>query len=245
MIHAAPLPPHSDHYSFTSFNAEGVVRNQICTGNILNCSDITCIQEHHLFEYEADSGKLAYLFPGHSAHHKCFDQESLRDSTHRPSSGMHGVATLWKKELDPFMKRSNEGNSRVMVTLAELPNEKPICIINSYMPSGKTPDVIQAFLENADIVHEIIVKYDSSHDIWFGGDLNEDHYHRNSQKERKIKEILEEHGLTKVLNLLMNSHMSIHIWDTLPILTTYSSNLTLQKDGPLSKSWICRMIDLL
>jgi hypothetical protein len=44
---------------------------------------------------------------------------------------------------------------------------------------------VDNFLEDIDRIHEIIVKYSPTHEILVMGDLNKDHYNRDSRKERE------------------------------------------------------------
>ena len=156
--------------------------------------DILFIQEHHLFKFEADSGILDDLFHGYRTDNKCFDETMDLEISQRPTHGYHGVATVWKEELDPYIRASKEGNERILVTLYEPPGERPFCFINGYLPSGNSPDALRGFLEACDIIHEIINKY-TNHEIVLTGDLNEDHYHRNTYKEILIKRIIEEYEM--------------------------------------------------
>ena len=154
-----------------------------------------------MFKFEAESGILDDLFHGYRSDNKCFDEAMDLEISHRPTHGYHGVATLWREKLDPYMKASKEGNERILVTLYEPPGEIPVCIINAYLPSGNSSDALRGFLEACDIIHEIIIKY-TSYDIILTGDLNEDHYHRNTQKEILIKRLIKEY---EMLDLGMNS----------------------------------------
>ena len=63
-----------------------------------------------------------------------------------------------------------------------------------------------------DALHELCMKYESSHYIVICGDLNADHYHRNNIKERKLKELIREDslldpGLASPCDTYVNIHL--------------------------------------
>ena len=159
-------------------------------------SDIMCIQEHHLHEFE--KAKLKDLFPDYSCDAKSYDQISLLDPSHKPSA-RGGVATFWKKQLDPHVTKSpKEGNERILVVTIEIPGNKPLCIINCYLPSGNAATAIELFLEDIDLLNELLYKYKTTCQIILLGDLNEDHHNRNLLKEIKLKQLIKDHDLKEL-----------------------------------------------
>ena len=153
-----------------------------------------CIQEHQLHEYE--KAQLEDLFPDYSCDARAYDEVLLLDPSHKPSSGRGGVATFWKKIFDPYITQlPKEGNVRILVIIIAIPGNTPICLINCYLPSGNTPCAIELYLEDIDVLHELLCKYKYTHLTILTGDLNEDHHNRNHVKERKMKELIKEHCL--------------------------------------------------
>ena len=170
-------------------------------------ADISCLQEHHLHKYEKK--KFDELFPLHESDSRCHDEDAEPDPTHR-ASGMHGVVTLWKHHLDPYIKRSPEGNNRILVTTLEIPRNRAICIVNSYMPSGKSAEALDIFRECLDVVHELILKYELTHDIFLAGDINVDHVNRAGKKEELFKKLIKEHRLTDLGRDIQGEHTYIN-----------------------------------
>ena len=180
-----------------TYNAEGIERNIVCTTTLMALNDIMCIQEHHLHEFE--KSKLQEMFPDYSCDAKSYDQISLLDPSHKPAAGRGGVATLWKRQLDPHVTRSpKEGNERILVVTFETPGNKPICIINCYLPSGNAAAAIELFLEDIDLLNELLYKYKTTCQVLLLGDLNVDHHNRNHLKEIKMKQLIKEHNLKEL-----------------------------------------------
>ena len=177
---------------FITFNCEGIIRNQICTSRAIEAADVACIQEHHLSKFE--KAELKERFPGSGSDSKCHDEYKEVEPTHR-AVGKHGVATFWKPHLSPFIKKSPEGSERILVTTLQIPSARPICIINAYMPSGVSAEAVDEFHETIDIVHELLLKYEPTHNLFLGGDINADFVNRKGRKEELMKRLIEEHKL--------------------------------------------------
>ena len=192
-----------------TFNVENIRRNIVCATRVMNESTIMCAQEHHLHDFE--KSELETLFPNFSSEASAFDQVSLHDPTHRPSAGRGGVATFWLKHLDPYVQRCpNDGNERIVVIILKIPGNRPLCIINCYLPSGTERSAIELFMEDVDILHEIIHKYVVSCIILLLGDLNADHHNRNKAKERKLLELIEEHNIYELCKEVSNLNTYIN-----------------------------------
>ena len=155
-------------------------------------ADIICLQEHWLYKFEKE--RLQDLLPRWKGQHiRCFDENLLLPNTHRPG-GRGGVATLWKEHLSPYANsQEDDGNERIIVTTFNIPSF-PLCVINCYLPSGNSTDALSYFREDMDVLHTLLVKFEN-YNIVIAGDLNEDHFHRCSMKEKRIKELIEEHKL--------------------------------------------------
>ena len=173
----------------STLNIEGAVSNQAYVTKALRKEHIICLQEHWLYKFEQK--KLHEIFPKWSAHIRSVDEEEGIQPTHKRVAGHGGVATLWHHMLDPYVTRSEEGNTRILVTLFSIPSS-PVCIINCYLPSGTSADAISKFREDLDLIHGIIVKYQDKHDVLVIGDLNEDHFGRLKIKEVLAKELIQE-----------------------------------------------------
>ena len=97
------------------------------------------------------------------------------------------MATLWSDRLDIFaIPLEDEGNERITVTLFDI-SRFPVCVINSYLPSGSNSAAVSNFSSDMDAIHEILMKYHPKYNIVLRGDLNADHYNPNGQKEVRLK----------------------------------------------------------
>ena len=150
--------------------------------------DIICVQEHWLNKFEQD--KIHQLLPVWQNHHiRSHDEYTLHENTHRPV-GQGGVATLWANWLDPHVRKmEKEGNERILCTQFNIP-QRPMCVINCYLSSGTSAVAIDTFMQDMDIIYELIKKFSPTHEIILTGDLNQDHYHRTGCKERKLSSLL-------------------------------------------------------
>ena len=131
---------------------------------------------------------MAEFFPLWNNHTKSSDDEiDVAHDTCPTTRG--GVSTLWKKCLDPYVECHDEGGSRILVTAFRIPTA-PFTIINCYLPSGTAKANLVRFREDLDILRELIAKYSSLGDVLLVGDLNSDIYHRDSVKEKLLKDLI-------------------------------------------------------
>jgi hypothetical protein len=109
---------------------------------------------------------------------------------HKPR-GKGGVATLWRKDIDPHIEVLDEGSERIVVIQIHSVPRKT-CLINSYMPSNDKDH----YMETLDEVHEILEKYSPTHDCIWGGDLNASMIRAPpNQQDRLLRAFCEEHNL--------------------------------------------------
>ena len=175
-------------YNITSLNVEGLASNHAFVNMALSNQHIICLQEHWIYSF--DKHLFATLLPKWSATIRCSDE--YRDdisNESRPATGRGGVAILWHHDLSPFIKRSDEGNARIILVFLDLP-KYPVCIINCYLPSGNSKEAMQKYREDIDMLYELINKYKDRYDILLAGDLNEDHANRNNKKEKIMRELI-------------------------------------------------------
>ena len=116
---------------------------------------VICIQEHWLFGYEKH--RLSSFFPSWMHHARSQDVEDEDISSLQKAAAAHvGLATMWKPELDPYVTRTDEGNSRILLTTFDIPGNH-LCIINCYLPSGTSPQAISKYREDVDVLYELTV----------------------------------------------------------------------------------------
>ncbi|XP_064646251.1 uncharacterized protein LOC135499433 [Lineus longissimus] len=114
------------------------------------------------------------------------------------TAGRGGVVTLWAPWLNPFMKKTkDDGNERILLTLCDLPS-RPLCIINCYLSSGTSAVATQTFMEDTDILYELVLKYRGEYEVVLARDLNEDHFNRKGLKERRFLELIHDLKLTDI-----------------------------------------------
>ena len=83
--------------------------------------------------------------------------------------GYGGVAIFWKKNIDHVVNDLDIGNERIKCI--ELNLEKPILIVNVYMPCNGDKDNFHSYVECIEQLQEIILSFQNTHDIVIGGEL--------------------------------------------------------------------------
>jgi endonuclease/exonuclease/phosphatase family metal-dependent hydrolase len=176
-----------------SFNIEGASFNHAYVNSELSkIAQVLCLQEHWLHKFEQK--ELSQLLPEWHQHIRCYGEANPVQNTHRPA-GRGGVATLWTPNLDKYARRlDEEGNERILVTLFDMASN-PLCVINCYLPSGTAHEAVNKFKDDLDALHELCMKYGQTHNILILGDLNQDHYHRSGEKERRMTRLIQEQTL--------------------------------------------------
>ncbi len=110
-----------------------------------------------------------------------------------------GVLTCWSKELDELViLREGDSTDRVLVTCFNL--DRPICIVNCYLASGDTKEAYERYCDDLDIITNMIIKYEESHDVIIIGDLNEDHHNRRRRKEKDMIALIENYNINDLGN---------------------------------------------
>ncbi|CAG2194025.1 unnamed protein product [Mytilus edulis] len=154
--------------------------------------DIILIQEHWLFHFELE--QLKELHPKLVGVGKAVDSDNPIAASHVPR-GYGGVAVLWQKSIDRYIKPLPDGSSRLQCI--ELTIDKPQIIISAYLPTKSSNDSYDIFLDCLDQIYEIVQKYGGTHEIIVGGDLNEDLYNpsNNSRRKHKLNDLMVECNL--------------------------------------------------
>ena len=152
-----------------SLNVEGL------TGNLpylLDCAkdyDFLFIQEHWLFSCNRNS--ISTAFPDYSNSIACTDNENPL-SQHCLPRGWGGVAVLWKKSLNPFI-RPVEVCSQRIVAVQLIKDSTSTLLVNVYMPSGNTPTKKAEYLSVTAQLKSLLDRFSSFH-IVLAGDFNMD-----------------------------------------------------------------------
>ncbi len=131
-------------------------------------------------------------------------------NTHSPA----GIGVI--PNLDRLARKmTDEGNEMIIETLFSLPGQ-PLCLINCYLPSGMATEAKEKFPADIDALLEICAKYSGSHIIIIG-DLNQDHYHRDSVKEQRTCSFLTEQSQGSG-----SEKPSLHLYQSLPCPQIFS-----------------------
>ena len=163
---------------------------------MLKDSSIVCIQEHWLWSFEAEN-VIQGIFPSKGYHIRSVDESDNIDPV-ATARGHGGVATIWDKNIDPLIQKTNDGNERILVTVINLSKTKRYCIFNCYLPAGEGRSAMETYAEDVALIDNLIDKY-SKDAIIIIGDMNADIINRKGKKEKMLLELLDRHRL-QVLN---------------------------------------------
>ena len=155
----------SNTFKIATINIENIKTNLEYLHHLLSQTDILCVQEHWLYNFEASTAK-EYL-QGVQCHTKCVDDDDPITPLFKPK-GNAGVMTIWKEEMNEIVTTLPDGSSRVIVTQVGL-GSKPVFIINSYMPTEGSPT---RYAELLDEIFEITEMLQPKGSVVWLGDLN-------------------------------------------------------------------------
>ena len=127
-----------------------------------------CIQEHWLFN--AEKKIIAEITENSGYIAKSVDDNDDPDFNVSMKRGYGGVAIIWKKEINENIKELIDGGNRIQAIHIQQ-GDKPICLINVYMPSdSKNADI--EYKDTLAQIDEMIEKYKDTHEIIVCGDMN-------------------------------------------------------------------------
>ncbi|CAG2200016.1 unnamed protein product [Mytilus edulis] len=108
--------------------------------------------------------------------------------------GRGGVSILWPTEWSPFVKKLDDGNNRI-IAVEILSNNKPICLVNAYMPTKKANSDFE-YQEHLDILQSIVDKYEDTHSVLVCGDMNGTYLNdRNNSHDAKFKKFIKTNNM--------------------------------------------------
>ena len=158
--------------------------------NLLQDTDICCLQEHWLYNFELK--ELDDISANFSAHAKAVDYDDPISPLQVPR-GYGGTATLYKKNWKTKTELFEDGCDRIVVL--QLDSKPKVCIINTYLPcrGNNSRDKFQNVISE---LEEIIEKFSGDHALFLCGDLNAS-LSRNPPNERDIllREFVSKHQL--------------------------------------------------
>lgn len=131
------------------------------------------------------------LFPQHSVHIKCTDDETPLTPLRKPK-GTGGTATLWPKHLDHCIEAIPDGCGRVNASLIHTTKE-PILLINTYMPTEGTRTE-DRYANVLDEIHELLQKFPNCIPVWTG-DINANNRRLKYSNDRLLMAFIKEENL--------------------------------------------------
>ena len=160
---------------------------------LLEENQIILLQEHWLFQAQIHmigelSNNINYAGKGVD-----INEQLLLISMPR---GYGGVAVLWRKDIDHTVKALTDGNERIQCI--EITGDKSkLLLMSAYLPAKGCKDHIVEYQETIDQLFEIIQKYNSTHQILIGGDINEDLNHKTGTvRNNYVQDFISDCNLT-------------------------------------------------
>ncbi|CAG2199199.1 unnamed protein product [Mytilus edulis] len=151
-----------------TLNVQNVKSNALYIKNLLRDVHVICIQEHWLFN--AEKKIIAEITENSGYIAKSVDDNDDPDFNISMKRGYGGVAIIWKKEINENIKELIDGGNRIQAIHIQQ-GDKPICLINVYMPSdSKNADI--EYKDTLAQIDEMIEKYKDTHEIIVCGDMN-------------------------------------------------------------------------
>ena len=97
--------------------------------------------------------------------------------------------------VDHCVKIVRGGGHPVAVVEVSTDN-RPVCLINVYLPSRGSASNENEFMETLDELHEVLQTFSSTHDIIIGGDFNASlHRTKTCGRDQSLRCFVNEHGL--------------------------------------------------
>ena len=84
-----------------------------------------------------------------------------------------GVAILWKKDIDHMIKPIDLGSERIQCVEIKQSSNPSILLTSVYLPAKGSKNHLTEYQEAIDQLYELHQKYNETHKIIIGGDINE------------------------------------------------------------------------
>jgi hypothetical protein len=185
-------------FKIATYNCKNIQTSAIAVKDLVTRKDASfiLIQEHWLYDNHLQM--LEEVYEDLTGVGKAIDSDDPITPAQMPR-GFGGVAILWKKDLDQNVRSLNDGGTRVQAIEITTVNSK-LVLVSVYMPSKGLSDQYEEFVDTLEQLHEIIEKYQQTHNIVIGGDFNEDISGSIvSRRQRFLQNFKDEHSLTAVL----------------------------------------------
>ena len=188
-----------------SYNCKNIKTCGNSISEILKKNDIILIQEHWLFH--SQTSIISEINSDINFVAKGVDMNDPLPPVSLPR-GYGGVAILWNKNINHFVRPLPDGSEKIQCIELECA-ERGVIVISAYMPSNGSRNHQIEYQECIDEIREIYLKYEHSHDIVIGGDINEDlnKYKPNNKRKVYLENFISEFGLQyeNIGNTFINS----------------------------------------
>lgn len=149
-------------------------------------NDIILIQEHWLFQSQLHlinelHDNINYVAKGVDINDPLMPISMPR--------GHGGVAIIWKTEIDHLVQPLNDGSEKIQAAEVKSATGDNLLIICVYLPAKGSKNHELEYQETIDQIYELCQKFQGTHKIIIGGDINED---LNSQITNKRSQYLQD-----------------------------------------------------
>jgi exonuclease III len=145
---------------------------------------IILIQEHWLFEAQINTigdlnKNINFVGKGVDKYNPVLPKSMPR--------GYGGVTIIWRENIDHLIKILPDSAERIPCEKINSINDTKFLVASVYLPSKGSHDYVDEFYDCIDQLYEIYQRYQGTHTIIIGGDLNED---LNNEKTNKMNKYL-------------------------------------------------------
>ena len=151
--------------TISSLNTRGATSNILYIDQLCKSSDIVCLQEHHLFPYNASM--LSTISTEYRTFLRC--QSFIRNDGVPIRQG--GLAIMWKAGINHTITKLHDvGNENIMGVHINHEDGNSIYLFNVYLPA--TNHSFEEYLMCANAMSNIYDYYQNLGSVIFVGDLN-------------------------------------------------------------------------
>ena len=192
---AQNMTDNDSNLKIVSFNCKGAKVNWHTISQLIKNNDLVLLQEPWLFQAQIDT--LVDLETGICYVGKGIDKYEQLTPQYLPR-GFGGVAVIWKDGIDSKVKPLEEGRERIQCVEIQTSKNKNFLAISVYLPAVGSRNHEDEYKDAIDQLYEILQKYQNTHEIMIGGDLNEDlaNYNRRNKRKDYLQQFILELGLT-------------------------------------------------
>lgn len=151
-------------------------------------NDIILIQEHWLFQAQIHLINELHEQINYAAKGVDINDPLLPISMPR---GHGGVAIIWKKDIDHLVKPIQDGSEKLQAIEIQGTSGDCLLLISVYLPAKGSKNHELEYQECIDQLYELCQKYQESHKIIIGGDMNEDlNIQSNTKRNQYLRDLI-------------------------------------------------------